>query len=199
MIWHCWLIMNSSEYLGCNSDQFTSLFGFFVQGQLISIDHMKIILRVSDIIWNHFVLSSFSKTVSGILGSVALSFLIIKRYREPSKSRRSWTVWGYDTSKQVLGMLFVHFANIVWASYISGKFTGDACSLYLLSFLLDSSVGLFIIYISLKIVDLINLRLKWWMMTVGKYSRDERVVEFDLHSIRPWIVQTLIFLLKSVS
>lgn len=142
---------------------------------------------------------SFSKTVSGILGSVALSFLIIKRYREPSEYRRSWTVWSYDTSKQVLGMLFVHFANIVWASYISGKFTGDACSLYLLSFLLDSSVGLFIIYVSLKIVDFINLRLKWWMMTVGKYARDERVVQFDLHSIRPWIVQTLIFLLESVS
>ena len=199
MLWHYWLIMNASEYLGCSSDQFTSLFGLFVQGQLILLTIWKDFHEFLIFFWNHSVLSSFSKTVSGILGSVALSFLIVKRYREPSESRRSWTVWGYDTSKQVLGMLFVHFANIVWASYISGKFTGDACSLYLLSFLLDSSVGLFIIYISLKIVDLINLRLKWWMMTVGKYSRDERVVQFDLHSIRPWIVQTLIFLLESVS
>lgn len=143
--------------------------------------------------------SIFGLFVQGILGSVALSFLIIKRYREPKERRRSWPVWIMDTSKQMLGMLFVHFANIAWASYISDKFIGDACSLYLLSFLFDSSLGLIVIYISLQIVELVNTKINWWMLSVGRYSDiSDREITINCQTIRPWLVQTFIFLSISV-
>ena len=50
----------------------------------------------------------------GVLGAIALCFLIIKRYRENPLIRRSWTIWLLDTSKQVAGMVFVHFINVIW-------------------------------------------------------------------------------------
>ena len=174
--------MNTSSphhYPGCDPSQFTSIFGLFVQG-----------LRS---VFCHCVLKYF--LILGILGSVALSFLIIKRYREPKERRRSWPVWIMDTSKQMLGMLFVHFANIAWASYISDKFIGDACSLYLLSFLFDSSLGLIVIYISLQIVELVNTKINWWMLSVGRYSDiSDREITINCQTIRPWLVQTFIFL-----
>ena len=55
-----------------------------------------------------------TKQNSGVLGTIALCFLIIKRYRENSLIRRSWTIWLLDTSKQVVGMIFVHFINVLW-------------------------------------------------------------------------------------
>ena len=52
--------------------------------------------------------------ILGVLGAIALCFLIIKRYRENPLIRRSWTIWLLDTSKQVAGMVFVHFINVIW-------------------------------------------------------------------------------------
>ena len=91
-------------------------------------------------------------------------------------------------------MLFVHFANVVWASYVSDKFVGDACSLYLLSFLFDSSLGLAVIYISLQLVDLANTKLNWWMLRVGTYDKAGKDVSINAKSLRPWAIQTFIFL-----
>lgn len=142
--------------------------------------------------------SFFGLFVQGVLGTVALSFLVLKRFREPIESRRSWPVWILDTSKQVIGMLFVHFANVAWASYVSGKFVGDACSLYLLSFLFDSSLGLAVIFISLQLVDLANTKLNWWMLRVGTYDKGGKDVSINAKSLRPWAIQTFIFLSISV-
>jgi hypothetical protein len=96
-------------------------------------------------------------------------------------------------------MLFMHFANIIWASYISQKWIGDACSIYLLTFLLDSSLGLTIIYICLQLIDLLNSRLNWWMLRGGSYSKKHNTdVKINCKSIKPWLVQTSIFLLWGI-
>ena len=54
----------------------------------------------------------------------AILFSPVKRFCEPLKHRRSWLVWFYDTSKQVLGAALVHFANVI----LAGEFTGDPCT-----------------------------------------------------------------------
>ncbi|NWH50334.1 STIMA regulator, partial [Spizaetus tyrannus] len=48
-----------------------------------------------------------------------------KRFREPKHERRPWRIWFLDTSKQAIGMLFIHFANV----YLSDLTEEDPCSL----------------------------------------------------------------------
>ena len=52
----------------------------------------------------------------------------VKRFCEPLKHRRSWLVWFYDTSKQGLGAMVIHFANV----FMAGEFKGDPCTWFVL-------------------------------------------------------------------
>ncbi|KAG8556728.1 hypothetical protein GDO81_018183 [Engystomops pustulosus] len=54
-----------------------------------------------------------------------VSLFTVKRFREPKHERRPWRIWFLDTSKQAIGMLFIHFANI----YLSDLTREDPCSL----------------------------------------------------------------------
>lgn len=54
----------------------------------------------------------------------AVLFVLVKRFCEPKKHRRSWLVWFYDTSKQGLGAMIVHFCNV----FLSEAFKGDPCT-----------------------------------------------------------------------
>lgn len=65
----------------------------------------------------------------------------VKRFCEPKEQRRSWLIWFFDTSKQGIGAAVIHFANV----FLASMFQGDPCTWYIISFLLDSSVGLLII------------------------------------------------------
>ncbi|NXV80886.1 STIMA regulator, partial [Atlantisia rogersi] len=48
-----------------------------------------------------------------------------KRFKEPKEERRPWRIWFYDTSKQAIGSLFIHFANV----FLSDLTEEDPCSL----------------------------------------------------------------------
>lgn len=50
----------------------------------------------------------------------------MKRFCEPIERRRSWLIWFYDTSKQGLGSLVIHFANL----FLAVTFNGDPCTWY---------------------------------------------------------------------
>ncbi|GIX69037.1 store-operated calcium entry regulator STIMATE [Caerostris extrusa] len=98
----------------------------------------------SDLHCTHGALTdSFGWLVQGILACLAFTCLILKRFCEPRRQRRPWLIWFYDTSKQGMGALVIHFANIFLAEF----FQGDPCTWYIVSFLLDSSIGLLIIFI----------------------------------------------------
>ncbi|KAG8138464.1 hypothetical protein E2320_004354, partial [Naja naja] len=43
---------------------------------------------------------------------------------EPKEERRSWRIWFYDTSKQAIGAIFVHFVNV----FLSDLTEKDPCS-----------------------------------------------------------------------
>lgn len=56
-----------------------------------------------------------------------LNFLLTslaKRYCEPSFRRRPWEIWWYDSSKQIIGSILIHMANL----YISPIYKGDPCT-----------------------------------------------------------------------
>ncbi|XP_041347484.1 store-operated calcium entry regulator STIMATE-like [Gigantopelta aegis] len=105
--------------------------------------------------------------VQALLAFLAFTSLIVKRYCEPQHSRRPWKIWFFDTSKQALGAAVIHFANV----FLADIFHGDPCTWYFVSFLLDSTVGLFIIYIGLKVTQIAAQRYKWTTLQFGEYGK----------------------------
>ncbi|KAI8801263.1 vacuolar membrane protein-domain-containing protein [Cladochytrium replicatum] len=100
------------------------------------------------------LLADFAVVVQVILGTIALSSLLVKRHRE--FPRRPFTVWIMDTSKQALASSMVHFANVALA-YMSGDAATDRnvsnpCVWYFLNILLDTTIGVGILYGYLRLI-----------------------------------------------
>ncbi|KAF5904523.1 store-operated calcium entry regulator STIMATE-like isoform X1 [Clarias magur] len=115
---------------------------------------------------NGDLMDSFGIFLQGLLGVVAFSTLMLKRFREPKHERRPWRIWFLDTSKQAIGMLFIHFANV----YLSDLTEEDPCSLYLINFLLDASLGMLVIYGGVKAVSAVVEWNQWDSLRFGEYG-----------------------------
>lgn len=88
--------------------------------------------------------------VQAILGVVVLLSLVYKRHREIPK--RPWRIWLFDVSKQVVGQMFVHGANVFLSDLISQHTAGNACVFYCLHILLDTTLGVACIYVILRVL-----------------------------------------------
>ncbi|XP_053233575.1 store-operated calcium entry regulator STIMATE isoform X2 [Podarcis raffonei] len=115
---------------------------------------------------NGALMDSFGIFLQGLLGVVAFSLLMLKRFREPKHERRPWRIWFLDTSKQAIGMLFIHFANV----YLSDLTEEDPCSLYLINFLLDATLGMLLIYAGVRAVNSIVEWQQWESLRFGEYG-----------------------------
>ncbi|XP_032050019.1 store-operated calcium entry regulator STIMATE isoform X2 [Aythya fuligula] len=115
---------------------------------------------------NGALMDSFGIFLQGLLGVVAFSTLMLKRFREPKHERRPWRIWFLDTSKQAIGMLFIHFANV----YLSDLTEEDPCSLYLINFLLDATLGMLLIYAGIRAVSSIVEWQQWESLRFGEYG-----------------------------
>ncbi|KAG5928973.1 hypothetical protein E4U42_007540 [Claviceps africana] len=118
------------------------------------------------------LLGSFALFVQAALGALALLSLVYKRYRE--RPQRPLKIWFFDVSKQVFGSGLVHVANVFMSMLTSGRFSiklepGNAataaaharsdnsydpnpCSLYLLNLGIDTTLGIPILIVLLKII-----------------------------------------------
>ncbi|KAF1945670.1 FK506-binding protein 2 precursor [Clathrospora elynae] len=116
------------------------------------------------------LLGDFALIVQGALGLLAVSSLAIKRLRE--SPRRPIKIWFFDVSKQVFGSVLLHLANVLMSMLSSGKFDvaattnattlyagtnekGDQpnpCSFYLLNLAIDTTIGIPILVLLLKIL-----------------------------------------------
>jgi hypothetical protein len=100
------------------------------------------------------LLGPFALLVQGALGILALMSLVFKRWRE--HPRRPLKVWSFDVSKQVVGSILLHMANLLMSMLSSGAFditntaaasavvkpdgkkdTPNPCSFYLLNLAID--------------------------------------------------------------
>ncbi|XP_030633588.1 store-operated calcium entry regulator STIMATE [Chanos chanos] len=115
---------------------------------------------------NGALMGSLGMLLQGLLGVVAFSTLMLKRFREPKHERRPWRIWFLDTSKQAIGMLFIHFANV----YLSGLTEEDPCSLYLINFLLDATLGMLLIYGGIRAVSAVVEWQQWDFLRFGEYG-----------------------------
>ncbi len=99
------------------------------------------------------IVGSFAIFVQIALGGLALLVLVFKRWRE--RPQRPVKVWAFDVSKQVIGGILLHGANLVMSMLSSGHFTVDVaetvlatdkhegenpCSFYFLNLLIDVSL-----------------------------------------------------------
>ena len=67
------------------------------------------------------LLGPFAIFVQGALGAAAILALVYKRWRE--RPQRPLKIWFFDVSKQVLGSVLVHIANLLMSMLSSGQFS----------------------------------------------------------------------------
>lgn len=89
---------------------------------------------------------AFTSFVQVLLAGIALGSLYIKRNNE--RPRRKFMTWWLDVSKQGIGAVYAHISNMYIAAIISENTRGDyelkdQCAWYSISFLVDTTVGLF--------------------------------------------------------
>ncbi|GFR84327.1 store-operated calcium entry regulator STIMATE [Elysia marginata] len=124
--------------------------------------------------------------VQALLAFLAFTSLIVKRYCEPQHSRRPWIIWFFDTSKQGVGAAVLHFANL----YLSDVFQGDPCTWYFISFLLDSTIGLLVIYVGLRSCQYFSHRYGWKTLYFGEYG--------DPPTCNSWMGQCALYILVMI-
>ncbi|EXJ91303.1 hypothetical protein A1O1_04413 [Capronia coronata CBS 617.96] len=118
------------------------------------------------------LLGPFAILVQGALGVLALSSLVYKRWRE--RPQRPLKVWSFDVSKQVVGSMLLHLANLVMSLLSSGQieqslakaaattigavategYQPNPCSFYLLNLGIDTTIGIPILIIILKLLTI---------------------------------------------
>ncbi|KAK8205903.1 FK506-binding protein 2 precursor [Phyllosticta capitalensis] len=122
------------------------------------------------------LLGPFALVIQGALGALALLSLVWKRWRE--NPRRPVKVWSFDVSKQVVGSILLHLANLFMSMLSSGDFQIAAeqrikamrpdfakdhdmpnpCSFYLLNLAIDTTLGIPILVFFLRLYHLLFLR-----------------------------------------
>ncbi|XP_018603040.1 transmembrane protein 110, like [Scleropages formosus] len=132
------------------------------------------------------LLDDFGVLIQALLALVAFSTLMLKRFREPASIRRPWRIWFYDTSKQAIGALFIHFANV----FLSTLTIEDPCSLYLMNFLLDATLGMLVIWVAVKAVSKVVASKQFTLLTFGEYG--------DPPQATAWVAQCVVYLLIMV-
>ncbi|GAA5942476.1 uncharacterized protein JCM15063_006260 [Sporobolomyces koalae] len=94
------------------------------------------------------LLGPVALAVQGVMGVIVLGGLVIKRMRE--KPRRKWKIWLADVSKQVVGQFAVHLSNVAISDLIATNRSDNPCSLYALNILIDTTLGVLLIYFLLQ-------------------------------------------------
>ena len=93
------------------------------------------------------LLGPFAILIQAALGALALLSLVYKRWRE--RPQRPVKIWTFDVSKQVVGSILLHLANLLMSMISSGEMTtvptidgegeyhANPCSFYLLNLAID--------------------------------------------------------------
>ncbi|KAG8832997.1 hypothetical protein FRC17_000190 [Serendipita sp. 399] len=77
--------------------------------------------------------------VQGLMGVMVVLTLVYKRHRE--KPKRKWRIWMFDVSKQLVGQIVVHFANVFISDVGAHEAVQNPCVLYFLNIVVDTTVG----------------------------------------------------------
>ncbi len=133
----------------------------------------------------------FTAFVQVLLAIIALLSLYVKRNNE--RPKRKFKTWWLDVSKQGIGAIYAHVSNMGIAAVISKNTWGnyeleDQCAWYAISFLVDTTVGLFF---SLVLLGWLNVEAKdrnWVsLMNGGVYEGPDGMKHWR-DQVLAWIV-----------
>jgi len=133
----------------------------------------------------------FTSIVQALLAFIALGSLYIKRNHEVPK--RKFMTWWLDISKQGIGALYAHVSNMLIAALISSFSRGDyvledQCAWYSISFLTDTTVGLFFSLIFLGMLSKEAKKRNWTtLMNTGVYEGEDGMIHWR-HQLFSWLV-----------
>jgi hypothetical protein len=117
------------------------------------------------------LLGPFAVLVQAALGCLALLSLVYKRWRE--RPQRPVKVWAFDVSKQVMGSVLLHLANLFMSMFSTGQleqtlakaaaeaiksgsesegYQPNPCSFYLLNLGIDTTIGIPILILILRVL-----------------------------------------------
>ncbi|ORX81147.1 hypothetical protein K493DRAFT_132863, partial [Basidiobolus meristosporus CBS 931.73] len=134
------------------------------------------------------LVDGFALFMQALLALIALASLLVKRQRE--QSRRPVRVWLFDVSKQTTGAALVHMLNL-FISYVSGSQSDsredNPCVWYLLNLLLDTTVGVLVLCVVLKVLHQLLSSFGIKEMESGNYGNPPQY--------HIWVKQSLVFLL----
>lgn len=137
------------------------------------------------------LVGTFSLFTQACLGFLCLLSLITKRSFEYPE-RRTWQVWFFDVSKQVIGAMGVHIFNLLLSilkaqsdvktfrkkkddCYENDDCTGSPCDWYFLNIVLDCTIGVYILYWILQFLNYICKKyFHFTQVESGEYGPDNR-------------------------
>ncbi|KAH8914466.1 hypothetical protein BT69DRAFT_1290166 [Atractiella rhizophila] len=112
--------------------------------------------------------------VQGIMGVLVIGSLIFKRARE--KPQRPWRIWSFDVSKQCLGQAFVHLSNLLLSDLLAHVQAASPCSLYVMNILIDTTLGVLIIWTFLRFSNFIlTEKMQLTGFVSGQYGTPPRI------------------------
>lgn len=137
------------------------------------------------------LMGGFAIVVQITMACVALLSLLLKRHFENPK--RPLIIWAMDTSKQAVAASLVHITNIFVSLFSQllggGENSSNPCSWYFLNLFLDTTIGVYILYLFLTAINYFCVRfLGISDIETGVYGNPPRFL--------PWFKQLLIFLLS---
>jgi len=118
----------------------------------------------------------FTIFVQLVLAAAALGSLWLKREKEVPK--RTFSTWALDVSKQGVGACYAHVCNMAIAAILSNQLEGettleDECAWYGLSYLIDTTLGLVLAIMFLRLQDKLAAKYNLtWIQHTGVYTGD---------------------------
>ncbi|KAI7870815.1 vacuolar membrane protein-domain-containing protein, partial [Spinellus fusiger] len=135
------------------------------------------------------LLDAFAIRVQLCLATLGFSTLLFKRYRE--QPQRPLLIWGLDIGKQFMGGSVVHSLNLV-ASYFTGEYhqgqDANPCVWYFLNVLVDTTLGIGIVWTFLTSVRLLARHYRWKGLESGVYGSPPLS-----HQMKRWSQQLLVY------
>lgn len=134
---------------------------------------------------------SFTSFVQFLLAIFALASLYVKRQQE--SPRRKFKTWFLDVSKQGIGAVYAHILNMVIAAIIADNVRGDfelddQCAWYAINYTIDSTLGLLLSIIFLRLLDLAANKYDWThLKESGVYHGKEAFAH--------WMAQMIVWLI----
>ncbi|KAG1538779.1 hypothetical protein G6F51_009551 [Rhizopus arrhizus] len=140
-------------------------------------------------------MDTFGIIVQLCLAAAAFSTLIFKRQRE--KPQRPLRIWGFDVSKQLAGGIIVHFLNVVAAVFFGVNpeegVKSNPCAWYFLNILVDTTLGVGIIWLILTGFKYAILKLGWTGFQSGVYG-DPPFTE----QLKKWAKQLTVYIISLI-